>query len=200
MDTTSSALARTLHLLADHPEVQQRLRQELQESSQGEDLPYDVLHKLPYLDAVCRETLRLCVFASESELFPRLIPLRLHNTDIHPSPPSSASASEHRRFSVGTALIKRVSRAKKDTVLPFSAPIHMRDGTVLQEIAVPRGTTALISIHTCNRNKALWGEDAEEWKPERWLQPLRPELEKTTIPGVYSNLYVLRERLGRCCC
>lgn len=59
MDTTSNALARTLHILSEHPEAQQRIREEVMAISKGEDLPYDTLVSLPYLDAVCRETLRL---------------------------------------------------------------------------------------------------------------------------------------------
>lgn len=59
MDTTSNALARTLHLLSEHPAVQQCLREELMAAFDGEDLSYDTLVSLPYLDAVCRETLRL---------------------------------------------------------------------------------------------------------------------------------------------
>ena len=60
MDTTSNALARTLHLLSLHPEVQDKLRQEVLEATRtGLDLSYDDLHTLPYLDAVCRETLRV---------------------------------------------------------------------------------------------------------------------------------------------
>ena len=63
MDTTSNALSRTLHLLSMHPAVQQKLREELMEATSGGtvDLDYDALTKLPYLDAVCRETLRLYV-------------------------------------------------------------------------------------------------------------------------------------------
>lgn len=62
MDTTSSALARTLYLLAEHPEVQDKLRQEIVDAKKfGEDIGYDELTALPYLDAVARETLRLCV-------------------------------------------------------------------------------------------------------------------------------------------
>lgn len=94
-----------------------------------------------------------------------------------------------RAFADGSYLTPMRCRTTKDTVLPLSEPICARDGTLLHEVAVPRGTTALISVRACNRNKALWGEDAEEWKPERWLQPLRLELEKATVPGVYSNLY-----------
>lgn len=63
-DTTSNAIARTLHVLATRPEVQERVRVEVlraQSASGGHDLEYDDLVELPYLDAVCRETLRLYV-------------------------------------------------------------------------------------------------------------------------------------------
>jgi cytochrome P450 len=60
MDTTSGALARILHILAQHPDVQGRLRQEITASrANGGDLDYGDLMALPYLDAVIRETLRL---------------------------------------------------------------------------------------------------------------------------------------------
>ena len=61
MDTTSNAIARILHLLSEHPDAQERLRQEILEARKehGEAIPYDTLVSLPYLDAVCRETLRL---------------------------------------------------------------------------------------------------------------------------------------------
>jgi cytochrome P450 len=61
MDTTSSALARTFNTLSLNQEVQEKARQEILEAIQehGENLPYDVVVELPYLDAVCREILRL---------------------------------------------------------------------------------------------------------------------------------------------
>ncbi|KAF8957107.1 cytochrome P450 [Flammula alnicola] len=61
MDTTSSALTRLLYLLATHQDVQDKLRKEIREAKEAEggDLPYDKLVSLPYLDAICRETLRL---------------------------------------------------------------------------------------------------------------------------------------------
>lgn len=62
MDTTSSALARILHVLSEHQEAQDRLREEVRaayKASDSGDLDYDTLHELPYLEAVCRETLRL---------------------------------------------------------------------------------------------------------------------------------------------
>ncbi|KAF5360939.1 hypothetical protein D9756_005070 [Leucocoprinus leucothites] len=62
MDTTSSALSRILYLLTQHPHVQEKLREELIQAKKdngGEELGYDQLVTLPYLDAICRETLRV---------------------------------------------------------------------------------------------------------------------------------------------
>ena len=60
VDTTSNALSRVLHLLSEHPDVQAKLRSEVQQAQEhyGE-IPFDELMALPYLDAVVRETLRL---------------------------------------------------------------------------------------------------------------------------------------------
>ena len=59
-DTTSSALNRVLQLLALHPDVQDKLRKELKEACEdNEELSHDQLVSLPFLEAVCRETLRL---------------------------------------------------------------------------------------------------------------------------------------------
>lgn len=62
MDTTSNALSLTLWRLAQNAEVQNTLRQETleaQEARGGGDIGYDDLVALLYLDAVCRETLRV---------------------------------------------------------------------------------------------------------------------------------------------
>ena len=59
MDTTSNTLARILLCLAEHPKVQQRLRSEITDAFHEGDIDFDTLMGLPYLAAVCRETLRL---------------------------------------------------------------------------------------------------------------------------------------------
>ncbi|KAJ7336312.1 cytochrome P450 [Mycena albidolilacea] len=60
LPATSSALSRTLHLLAQYPDVQEKLRQEIRSAQQeGADISYDQLNSMVYLDAICRETLRL---------------------------------------------------------------------------------------------------------------------------------------------
>ena len=56
MDTTSSALARIIHLLSTHQDVQSKLRQETVDARRRYgNVGYDDLVALPYLDAVCLE-------------------------------------------------------------------------------------------------------------------------------------------------
>ncbi|RDX47322.1 cytochrome P450 [Lentinus brumalis] len=159
MDTTSNALSRILHLLAQNTSVQDKLRTELSAATAGgtADLDYDGLMNLPYLDAVCRETLR--VYA----------------------PVTSTG---------------RI--ATKDLVLPLSAPVRGRDGRLVSEIVVPEGTVVIAHFQAINSSKELWGEDAEEWKPERWLAPLPPALDEARLPGVYSNLMTFSGGVRSC--
>ncbi|KAI0742144.1 cytochrome P450 [Irpex lacteus] len=77
--------------------------------------------------------------------------------------------------------------AQKDDCLTFSEPIQGKDGTPIKEIIVPKGTTVIISFLASNTNKALWGEDADEWRPERWLQALPERLVDAQIPSIFAN-------------
>ncbi|CAE6474028.1 unnamed protein product [Rhizoctonia solani] len=148
-DTTSSALSRTIDLLAKHQDVQTKLRDEIRQAyhSKGNNLDYDQLNSLAYLDAVCRES------------------LRLH------SPASS---------------IARV--ATKDWTLPLQYPSMTRDGkSVVTHINVTKGTNIYLSIQAANMDERTWGEDAGEFRPDRWLQPLPESVTNARIPGLYSS-------------
>lgn len=74
-------------------------------------------------------------------------------------------------------------------ILPLSQAIRGVDGRMMSQIHVPKGTTVVVDLQASNRNPALWGDDAYEWKPERWLSPMPEVLENANIPGVYSHLY-----------
>ncbi|KAI0069487.1 cytochrome P450 [Panus rudis PR-1116 ss-1] len=76
----------------------------------------------------------------------------------------------------------------KDIVLPLSKPIRDINGREMQEIMVPKGTLIASGIRATNLNKEIWGPDAREWKPERWLEPLPATVAEAHLPGVYSNL------------
>ena len=72
--------------------------------------------------------------------------------------------------------------------MPVSEPIVGKDGTLLKEIFVPVGTEIVVGVSPINKDKAIWGEDAEEWKPSRWLNPLPESVVKAHQPGVYSQM------------
>ena len=83
-----------------------------------------------------------------------------------------------------------VCRAPEDTMLPLSKPILGRNGETVDFVPVSKGTTLVIGIRASGRNKAVWGDDALEWKPERWLSPLPQSVAAAGIPGIYPNVYV----------
>jgi cytochrome P450 len=146
-DTTSSALSRVLHLLALHPDVQDKLRKELKEAFEdNEELTHDQLVSLPFLEAVCRESLRL-----------------------YPPLPG----------------VMRTTRS--DAILPLSTPIHDVNGRKVHEVFVPANTDVFVQIHHLNRDPSIWGSDAAEWKPERWLAPLPESVANANIQGIYAN-------------
>lgn len=53
--------------------------------------------------------------------------------------------------------------ALRDTTLPRGGG---PDG--LAPIFVPKGGQVLIPLYAMQHRKDIWGEDVEEWKPERW--------------------------------
>ncbi|KAF7792235.1 hypothetical protein EIP86_003270 [Pleurotus ostreatoroseus] len=75
-----------------------------------------------------------------------------------------------------------------DVAMPLQKPVRGVDGRMMSELPVPKGTLILPCFLSCNTAKEIWGKDAEEWKPERWLSPLPGSVAEARIPGVYSNL------------
>ncbi|XP_070497080.1 cytochrome P450 4d2-like [Chironomus tepperi] len=58
-DTTTNAICFTLHMIAKHPEVQQRLNKEIEEVLGDEKLTFKSLSEFKYLELVIKETLRM---------------------------------------------------------------------------------------------------------------------------------------------
>ncbi|KAI0318198.1 cytochrome P450 [Amylostereum chailletii] len=75
----------------------------------------------------------------------------------------------------------------KDAVLPLGTPVKGLDGRDISEIMVPSGTFIHLNIAGVNRDPEIWGPDADQWKPERWLRPLPESVAASHIPGVYAN-------------
>ena len=85
-----------------------------------------------------------------------------------------------------------------DAVLPVSGSTQGRDGRALQQVHVPKGTFIILSNLASNTNPAIWGPDAREWKPERWLSPLPESVSEAKVPGIYSNLCVSSHKVLLC--
>ena len=85
--------------------------------------------------------------------------------------------------------------AGRDDVLPLANPITNMDGEVVSEIPVPKGTNCIISIWAYNRLKSIWGADADEFNPRRFM-----DYEKSggTYVGVTSNLMTFSAGLQAC--
>ncbi|KAG2096080.1 cytochrome P450 [Suillus discolor] len=60
-------------------------------------------------------------------------------------------------------------QAAEDDVLPLSEPVRTMSGNMTDSISIAKGTLITISMEAINRSLAIWGPDAKEFKPERWL-------------------------------
>ncbi|KIO26747.1 hypothetical protein M407DRAFT_74068 [Tulasnella calospora MUT 4182] len=77
--------------------------------------------------------------------------------------------------------------AGQDTSIPVSTPYIDRNGVERMEISIGAGEEIIIPISLINRDKEIWGEDADEFKPERWLEG-NTHPRSSEIPGVFSSI------------
>lgn len=75
--------------------------------------------------------------------------------------------------------------------MPLSTPMVGIDKNIITELFIPAGTIVHVGIKAANQNRAVWGPDASEWNPERWLSPLPQSVVDAQIPGVYPKLYAV---------
>ncbi|KAL0062295.1 hypothetical protein AAF712_010864 [Marasmius tenuissimus] len=80
-----------------------------------------------------------------------------------------------------------------DDIIPLECPITDISGSVLREIPVIKGQRVVLNIFKYNRLKTVWGEDADVWNPERFLESNRP----TTL-GVFANLMTFSGGIRAC--
>lgn len=114
-ETTSAAIYNTLFLLAAYPETQQKIFEELMENRITEEVCFEDINKLSYLDAVMRESLR-----------------------YYPS-------------------VGQFARRLTDNL------------EINDDVTLPSGMMVLIQVTDIHRNRDYWGQDADEYKPERFL-------------------------------
>lgn len=74
------------------------------------------------------------------------------------------------------------SSTRSDVVLPLSTPVYDINGRKVDEIFIPEDTNICLHIWILNRDPSMWGDDAAEWKPERWLATLPESVAEAKIP------------------
>ncbi|CAK5281479.1 unnamed protein product [Mycena citricolor] len=140
-DTSSLSMTWTLLLLAQNPGVQDRLREEL--LCLAKDTP-----SLSELDEAQIQVLTGKISA---------LPL-LHNVtreSLRLIPPI------HSTLRVAT---------ERD-VIPTSQPVRNRENKIdeaRRSFVIPKGTVVHVSCEAFNMDKQVWGEDAWEFRPDRW--------------------------------
>lgn len=136
-ETTASSMTWAAYLLARHPDMQRRLRDEVRANLPSVDDPTATvtsvdIDNMPYLNAVCSEVLRY----------------------FSPVPMTLRSAAVN---------------------------------TTIQGVYVPKGTHIMLGLVANNKDPALWGPDAMEFNPERWLP--KHEGDKADASGGASSNY-----------
>ncbi|KAI0745004.1 cytochrome P450 [Earliella scabrosa] len=86
-------------------------------------------------------------------------------------------------------------QATKDDVIPLQYPVVSVTGETITEVPVCAGQVIYTSFAAYHRLKDVWGEDADEWNPDRWS---RPEIGKQTNVGVFANLMTFSAGLRGC--
>ncbi|KAF8868281.1 cytochrome P450 [Mucidula mucida] len=77
-----------------------------------------------------------------------------------------------------------------DEVIPLLDSITLDTGEVITELPIAKGTKIITSVAAYNRNKTIFGYDADVFNPDRWLRDDRP-MSKISL-GVYANLMAFR--------
>ncbi|KAF8202811.1 cytochrome P450 [Mycena galopus ATCC 62051] len=75
--------------------------------------------------------------------------------------------------------------AMEDNLLPLSKPYIDKKGKSHNSLLIPAGQMIHIPILAINTDKDIWGEDAAEFKPERWEKI--PD-STSAIPSIWANL------------
>ncbi|KAJ7055215.1 cytochrome P450 [Mycena amicta] len=97
------------------------------------------------------------------------------------TPLLSAFVKEILRFYSGVPLSERI--AVRDTVIPLPLTENSNSTRVLK---IRRGDVVVIATASYHRNVAVWGVDADEFKPSRWSDPSR--MNSSSTYGPYANL------------
>ncbi|KAJ3883015.1 cytochrome P450 [Lentinula edodes] len=92
-------------------------------------------------------------------------------------------------------IVPNISReAGSDDNIPLEYPVTSESGERLSHVPVAKGQRISINIAMYNRLTQVWGDDANRWRPERFMN----EKKKDITVGVYSNLMTFSSGVRAC--
>jgi cytochrome P450 len=97
----------------------------------------------------------------------------------------NAVIKEGMRYRVTVPYVTRV--AAEDDIIPLSKPIIGRDGKPIKEIFVPKGTPVDGGLGDYNQSPDIWGPDAGDFNPERWLDRKGPLKTDQVADGTWGG-------------
>ncbi|RDB27404.1 hypothetical protein Hypma_004362 [Hypsizygus marmoreus] len=134
----------------------------------------------PKVQADVRDELRTTLRAKRAE---GDLSGRMTYDDIMALPLLDAVIKETLRLYPPVPFVRRT--AVKERTIPYS---ETNDDLNMSSVTIPVGTTLFVGIAGSNRLESVWGPDAKEWKPERWLADGLPSTSRPRLPGVYSGM------------
>ncbi|EGT40587.1 CBN-CYP-13B2 protein [Caenorhabditis brenneri] len=143
-DTTANALAYTSYLLAKNPAKMQLVQREIDSICLSENISYDDVTKLRYLDAVIRESLRM---------YP---------------------------------------------VAWFACSRECVETTTLGKLVIDKGVKIEADVTALHRSKEIWGDNVNDFVPERWLESNASRHNMSWIPFGAGPRQCVGMRLGMC--
>ncbi|KIJ47476.1 hypothetical protein M422DRAFT_248894 [Sphaerobolus stellatus SS14] len=89
-----------------------------------------------------------------------------------------------------------VRKAGRDDVIPLALPVKSKTGETITSVPVSKGQTVHMSFIGYNRLSEVWGPDADQWCPERFLEGVQGS-QKVNL-GVISNVATFSSGLRGC--
>ncbi|CCO35089.1 Cytochrome P450 3A24 [Rhizoctonia solani AG-1 IB] len=159
----------------------------------------DILTQLKLKHSQFGSVLIFAGHETSSSVIARLLDIIAHNTEIQDKlrneitkskeedvldlPYLDAVVKETLRLHAPVTYLGRI--CEEDTVVPLTYPVSTPTGTITG-LPVKKGTRLALSVAFSNRDEKAWGERAEDFWPERWLESEQPS--SSHLQGVYSSM------------
>lgn len=89
---------------------------------------------------------------------------------------------------VHTPVTNTMRIARNDDCVPVSQPYRDKAGQLRDHIRLKKGDIITIPMQAINKSKAIWGEDADEFAPDRWLDSSNIKDRERALKGLWGGI------------